>query len=180
MIIWLSDCATPSYLRDYTELDSDLDLKKALAMARNSEAVRTQQTTVRGSTRTPATSDLAALHKTAPLDKKHGQRQRTRKPGQMTTGSTGLPQQAKTCSWCGRETHPRPRCPARDATCALCKNRGHFAAVCKSRPHQSMEAIVDDSGDSSAFLSSSRYIVGVDKEDFHRRHSSHYESGHWS
>ena len=141
-----------SKLSERLQLDSDLDLKKALAMARNSEAVRAQQTTVRGSTGTPATSDLAALHKTAPWDKKHGQRQRTRKPGQMTTGSTGSPQQAKTCSWCGRETHPRPRCPARDATCALCKKRGHFAAVCKSRPHQSMGAIVDDSGDSSAFL----------------------------
>ena len=124
-----------SKLSERLQLDSDLDLKKALAMARNSEAVRAQQTTVRGSTSTPATSDLAALHKTAPWDKKHGQRQRTRKPGQMTTGSTGSPQQAKTCSWCGRETHPRLRCPARDATCALCKKRGHFAAVCKSRPH---------------------------------------------
>ena len=141
-----------SKLSERLQLDSDLDLKKALAMARNSEAVRAQQSTVRGSTSTPATSDLAALHKTAPWDKKRGQRQRTRKPGQMTTGSTGSPQQAKTCSCCGRETHPRPRCPARDATCALCKKRGHFAAVCKSRPHQSMGAIMDDSDDSSAFL----------------------------
>ena len=141
-----------SKLSERLQLDSDLDLKKSLAMARNSEAVRAQQTTVRGSTRTPATSDLAALHKTAPWDKKHGQRQRTQKPGQMTTGSTGSPQHAKTCSWCGRETHPRPRCTARDATCALCKKRGNFAAVCKSRTHQSMGAIVDDSGDLSAFL----------------------------
>ena len=28
--------------------------------------------------------------------------------------------------------------------------------------------------------SSSQYIVGVDKEDIRRRHSSHFESGHWS
>ena len=64
-------------LSERLQLDSDLDLKKALAMARNSEAVRAQQTSVRGSMSTPATSDLAALHKTAPWDKKHGQRQRT-------------------------------------------------------------------------------------------------------
>ena len=49
-----------SKLSERLQLDSDLDLKKAHAIARNSEAVRAQQTTVRGSTSTPATSDLAA------------------------------------------------------------------------------------------------------------------------
>ena len=138
-----------SKLSERLQLDSDLDLKKALAMARNSEAVRAQQQ-LGGDQRLLQPPQIwAALHKTAPWEKKHGQHQRTRKPGQMTTGS---PQQAKTCSWCGRETHPRPKCPACGATCALCKKRGHFAAVCKSSSHQSMGAIVDDSGDSSAFL----------------------------
>ena len=94
--VWSLDAQSQaSKLSERLQLDSDLDLKKALTMARNSEAVRAQQTTVRVSTTTPATSDLAALHKTAPWAKKHGQRQGIRKTGRTTTG---LPQQAKTCS----------------------------------------------------------------------------------
>ena len=64
-----------SKLSERLQLDSDLDMKKALTMSRNSEAVQAQQTIMRGSTATPATSDVAALHKTTPWDKKHGQRQ---------------------------------------------------------------------------------------------------------
>ena len=97
-----------SKLSERLQLDSDLDLKKALTMSRNSEAVRAQQSTVRGSTTTPATSNMAALHKTAPWNKKQRQRQRTRKTGQTTPGSTPSPQQAKNLLlvWKGNSSSP--------------------------------------------------------------------------
>ena len=79
-----------SKLLERLQLDWNLDLKKALTMARNSEARPAQQTIVRGSTTTPATLDLAALHKTALMAKKHGQRQQTQKTEQnmMKNGPT--------------------------------------------------------------------------------------------
>ena len=54
--------------------------------------------------------------------------------------------------WFEREAYPRPGCPARDAICALSKKRGHFASVCKSRPHELVGAIVDDSDELPACL----------------------------
>ena len=39
------------------------------------------------------------------------------------------------CSWCGkRHSKGRDHCPARVAVCHRCKKRGHFQAVCRSRP----------------------------------------------
>ena len=38
------------------------------------------------------------------------------------------------CYFCGYSKHPRPRCPAREATCKKCQKKGHFANVCRSSP----------------------------------------------
>lgn len=37
------------------------------------------------------------------------------------------------CTRCGNEAHPLDQCPARERTCYLCNQRGHFASVCRSR-----------------------------------------------
>lgn len=37
------------------------------------------------------------------------------------------------CPYCGFDFHPRPRCPARDATCNKCKRKGHWQRVCGFR-----------------------------------------------
>ena len=36
------------------------------------------------------------------------------------------------CYFCGLSKHPRIRCPARDAVCNFCSEKGHFQKVCKS------------------------------------------------
>ena len=36
------------------------------------------------------------------------------------------------CPWCGFDSHPRPKCPARDSICGKCKRRGHWQKVCRS------------------------------------------------
>lgn len=41
---------------------------------------------------------------------------------------------APLCDFCGRQPHPRDRCPASGATCFSCGKAGHFANVCRSRP----------------------------------------------
>ena len=37
------------------------------------------------------------------------------------------------CYFCGNNKHPRSKCPARDATCAKCQKKGHFAKVCHGK-----------------------------------------------
>ena len=40
---------------------------------------------------------------------------------------------ASTCFFCGNSSHPRSKCPARDAVCSNCQKKGHFAKVCRGR-----------------------------------------------
>ena len=37
------------------------------------------------------------------------------------------------CYFCGNNRHPRSKCPAKDATCAKCQKKGHYAKVCQSK-----------------------------------------------
>ena len=34
---------------------------------------------------------------------------------------------------CGKGPHPRHQCPAKDTQCHKCKQKGHFAAHCRSK-----------------------------------------------
>ena len=36
----------------------------------------------------------------------------------------------KPCVFCNKGTHPRDKCPAKDATCNFCKKQGHFERAC--------------------------------------------------
>ena len=36
------------------------------------------------------------------------------------------------CGYCGKEFHPRHKCPAREVTCSSCHTKGHYQAVCRS------------------------------------------------
>ncbi|MPC31751.1 hypothetical protein E2C01_025048 [Portunus trituberculatus] len=36
------------------------------------------------------------------------------------------------CYFCGKPSHPRFRCPARNTVCYTCRKKGHFANVCRS------------------------------------------------
>ena len=40
------------------------------------------------------------------------------------------------CFFCGYNSHPRFKCPAREAICGNCQKKGHYQKVCKSRPHK--------------------------------------------
>ena len=37
------------------------------------------------------------------------------------------------CRRCGKASHPRQSCPAKDATCFRCNRKGHFGAQCLSK-----------------------------------------------
>ena len=40
------------------------------------------------------------------------------------------------CFFCGYSSHPRSKCPAREAICGNCQKKGHYQKVCKSKPHK--------------------------------------------
>jgi hypothetical protein len=56
----------------------------------------------------------------------HGKSGSSEKQGQQPGESSG-------CFFCGGVRHPRFKCPARESVCFLCKVKGHFAKVCKSK-----------------------------------------------
>ena len=39
----------------------------------------------------------------------------------------------RSCTRCGREAHPREKCPAINAECHRCKRKGHYGAMCRSK-----------------------------------------------
>ncbi|MDD9361462.1 MAG: hypothetical protein PV344_00830, partial [Anaplasma sp.] len=51
-------------------------------------------------------------------------------PGEESFASTSA---AKNCRVCGRGSHQRSECPARQAKCRYCKRQGHFDAVCEKK-----------------------------------------------
>ena len=48
--------------------------------------------------------------------------------GQLTTKAG----QESNCTYCGRKSHPRDQCPAKEKECSKCGKKGHFKAVCRS------------------------------------------------
>ena len=47
--------------------------------------------------------------------------------------ATGTSSTAKQCTRCGRGNHKRDKCPARDAICHKCHQKGHYSAYCLSK-----------------------------------------------
>ena len=56
---------------------------------------------------------------------------------------------SRSCAWCGNDRHARDDCPAKDANCRYCKNKGHFEKVCfkKQRGQQQQRAVDADLSD---------------------------------
>ena len=126
-------------LSEKLQMDSDLSLQKAISTARQSEAVKKQQSVVRGDSQTNVDAIRAKQHyvRSKPQPKK----------GQFKVGNpptrTELPQ--KTCTRCGRApVHSRDCCPARNAKCHKCKKTGHFQLQCRTKSVCAVLADQDD------------------------------------
>ena len=132
-----------STLSEKLQLDPELTVDKAVTRARQSEAVKKQQTTVRG--REQDESPIEVI--------KGGRRQPrqtpTKRMPQTQTPTNQMPQQpakrgigtythrlvgAAGCSRCERTpSHGRAQCPAKDAVCHRCNKRGHYQTLCKTK-----------------------------------------------
>ena len=47
------------------------------------------------------------------------------------SGQSG--QGRSSCGFCGRSSHPRDECPAREQECNFCKMKGHFSVKCRKK-----------------------------------------------
>ena len=141
-------------LSETLQLESSLTLAKAVKQARNSEAVRSQQATVRSSA-TSTTGNQAPTSDVAAVRSRNGKHQAKTSTGASAKPSTQRSQSSKAsgggarkCQWCGKGPHARDQCPARTLNCRGCGKPGHFAAVCRSTSkgqRSTVRAIHDDS-----------------------------------
>ena len=103
-------------LSDRLQSKGTLTLAQAVQMSRQAETRAQNRDLVRGDNK-PAQVEFVDSGKSG--NKKKTPNKESSKP-------------TPNCGWCGRERHIRQVCPAKDATCNKCKNKGHFQNVCRS------------------------------------------------
>ena len=109
-------------LSERLQLDAELTLEKAKTAIRQHEAVQDNRGVAKS---TPITLDSLKGRPKHPSSKPPYPRKQA------------LPSQRrdsyKQCTRCGKGSHKRDKCPARDATCHKCHKKGHYSAQCFSK-----------------------------------------------
>ena len=112
------------------QMDAELTLEKAKKCIRQREAVKEQQSILKG----PEGATVNAMKRGRG---RRGQRERrdrdsqprsSRLPTDASGGREMDKRSTKQCTRCGKEQHTRNKCPARDATCHKCGKKGHYRA----------------------------------------------------
>ena len=107
----------------------DLDLEKAVAAARQSEAVRQQQGVVRGD---PSVVDNVDSYKKRKHVQNKGSNQKQHS-SHVPIPSPAQPPRSHKCTRCGKSpVHSRQKCPAINETCHKCGKKGHYQSMCKT------------------------------------------------
>ena len=140
LVVGIKDSALSQKL----QIDSRLTLDEAKKQIRQREAVREQQQELKGA---PAKDLEAVQHSSRRFNRQRNQRQK------FPFGSKGVPRKpadiTRRCTRCGKDTHPRDQCPAKDAECHRCKRKGHFEAMCFAK---SVAGTVETDSMDTAFL----------------------------
>ena len=106
-------------LSERMQLDPKLTLESAKTLVRQRKAVHEHQQILR----TPSKQELTVEFI------------RQRPPGRLSRTIEGAPSPSSgKCMHCGKESHSRQACPAKDAICHQCKKRGHYSSQCHSKP----------------------------------------------
>ena len=135
IIVGLRDAAVAQKL----QMDHELTLDKAVTLARQSEAVKTQQSVVRP----------PAINNSISIEAIKSNRQTYHRKPQKSSGMQR--QDSPICTRCGKSPpHTKDKCPAKDAVCRRCSKRGHFQKLCRSK-HTS-EPTINQIEEEDAFL----------------------------
>ncbi|XP_034075852.1 uncharacterized protein K02A2.6-like [Gymnodraco acuticeps] len=122
---------TEKRLSERMQLDSDLTLGKAITMARQSEEVKRQQSSLRGDDRTEA-CDAKLVDRVFKSSSKYAKNK-----AQSANSYQAKPQYNKgndaKCYNCGcSPSHVKTECPAKDVKCHACGKMGYYMRVCKA------------------------------------------------
>ena len=144
-------------LSEKLQMDNELTLEKAISLARNSESVKQQQSTIR--------SDLLTEPKIEQINGSSHKRVYTGKSVISNTYKSKQPRatDANSCTRCGQTpAHAKTNCPAREAVCHKCKKKGHFKAYGRSKASvNQLSAKTKD--DEDAFLGAIDTVTGFSK-----------------
>ena len=133
-----------STMSEKLQMDPELTLEKAKKTIRQREAVHEQQQELHMQ---KDESSAEAMHRGCPTNYRR-QRHVQRTGGRSSQRNTDL---ARKCMRCGKDSHPREQCPARDAECHRCKKKGHYEAQCRTKSVAGAHAVEADSME-TAFL----------------------------
>nr|XP_058971272.1 uncharacterized protein K02A2.6-like [Pocillopora verrucosa] len=125
--------------------DGELTLEKAINECRAEECSGRWAQDIKGET-----SKVQAVQhrrKGGPRDKG------PRSNGQQGSASNcSQASNSRSCRWCGKEVHPRERCPAKDSKCNKCKRPGHWGKVCRSSKGKgSVQEVAEVQSDSDEY-----------------------------
>ena len=127
LVIGLLDAS----LSEKMQVDPELILDKALAMAHQSEAIHKKQPVVRGTALDSPSSEHEKIDALSYSNFKNAILPRQRPPNNAGGGPQHKDQK---CSRCGRSPkHSKQQCPARDSVCKKCYKKGHYATCCFSK-----------------------------------------------
>lgn len=141
-------------LSERMQMEKDLDLEKAINMARQSEEIKRQQNT----RRTEASSVMQM--EASSVDRLIKKRQKNEKPRYTNQRNSGArpcqhaqnkDKDSSQCYKCGGPSHPKNECPA-DAKCHGCGKKGHYQRVCRNKTV--VECIEEEEEKNSFFLGS--------------------------
>ena len=115
-------------------MDPDLTLGKEKKIIHHREAVHEQQQVLKE-------ENVDTIRQRRPPSNARRQRSRTnggsrRDNKRSSHNSQSNPrhqQQGGRCGRCGKERHPREKCPARDTQCHNCQRIGHYCSQCHHR-----------------------------------------------
>ena len=111
LVVGIQDMA----LSEKLQLDTELTLEKAKKVIRQREAVHEHQDVLVGDRNLPTAVD--AMQQT----KKPRKTTRAKKPEGVPSASPP----GKQCTRCGKGSHKKEKCQARDAICHKCQHKGH-------------------------------------------------------
>ena len=148
-------------LSEKMQLDPELTLDKAIALACQSEAMYKQQPVVRGMQQQDCPTveqekiDTLSYNNPKNANKfRHADRQRF--PRNNAGGGPLHKEQTKQkCSRCGKSPkHSKQQCPAKDSTCKKCYKKGHYTSYCFSKDVSLLSEDNNTESKEDAFLGS--------------------------
>ena len=136
IVVGLRDASVAQKL----QMDHELTLDRAVSLARQSEAVKTQQSIVRP----PAIDDSVSIEAIKSNRQTHHKKPQKSIPGMQR-------QDSPMCTRCGKSPpHTKDRCPAKDAVCRRCSKKGHYQKFCRSKT--TSESTINQIEEDDAFL----------------------------